>query len=87
VNPLGPLLPKTEKIAEEVKMWQKSPESLTQMDERRDKKDRVGMQIANPDLIVQAKALEEQMNRNPKSPLEKIFEYNDLTGLGIGDAF
>jgi hypothetical protein len=57
------------------------------MDERRDKKDRVGMQIANPDLIVQAKALEEWMNRNPKSPLEKIFKYNHLTGSGIRDAF
>jgi hypothetical protein len=45
------------------------------------------MQIANPDLIVHAKALEERMNRNPKSPLEKIFEYNDLTGSGIGDVF
>jgi hypothetical protein len=45
------------------------------------------MQIANPDLIVQAKALEEWMNRNPKSSLEKIFKYNDLTGLGIGEAF
>jgi hypothetical protein len=68
-------------------MWQKSPRSLTQMDERRDKKDRVGMQIANPDLIIQAKALEERMNRNPKSPLEKIFKHNHLIGSGIGDAF
>jgi hypothetical protein len=42
---------------------------------------------ANPDIIVQTKALEERMNRNPKSPPEKIFEYNDLTGLGIREAF
>jgi hypothetical protein len=68
---------KTEKIVEEVKMWQKSPKSLTQ-------KDRVGMHIANPDLIVQTKALKERMNRNPKSPLEKIFKYNDVTGSGSG---
>jgi hypothetical protein len=45
------------------------------------------MQIANPDLVIQTKALEERINRNPKSPLEEIFEYNDLTGLGIGEAF
>jgi hypothetical protein len=45
------------------------------------------MQIANPNLIVKAKTLEERMNRNPKSPLEEILEYNDLTGLGIGEAF
>jgi hypothetical protein len=42
------------------------------------------MQIANPNLIVQAKTLEERMNRNPKSPLEEIFKYNDLTWLGSG---
>jgi hypothetical protein len=71
MNPPGPLHPKIEKIAKEVKIWQKSPKSLTQMDEHRDKKDRVGMQIANPDLVVYAKALEERMNMNPKSPLEK----------------
>jgi hypothetical protein len=45
------------------------------------------MQIANPNLVVKAKALEERMNRNPKSPLKEIFEYNDVIGLGIGEAF
>jgi hypothetical protein len=45
------------------------------------------MQVANPNLIVQTKPLEERMNRNPKSPLEEIFEYNDLTGLGVREAF
>jgi hypothetical protein len=45
------------------------------------------MQIANPNLIVKAKTLEERMNRNPKSPLEEILECNDLTGLGIREAF
>jgi hypothetical protein len=45
------------------------------------------MQIANPNLVVKAKALEERMNRNLISPLEEIFEYNDLTGLGIREAF
>jgi hypothetical protein len=78
---------KIEKIAEEVEMWKKSPKSLTKMDECRDEKDRVGMQITNTNLIVQAKALEERLNRNPKSPLEKVFEYNNLTGSGIGEAF
>jgi hypothetical protein len=45
------------------------------------------MQNANPNLIVQTQPLEERMNRNPKSPLEEIFKYNDLTGLGVGEAF
>jgi hypothetical protein len=44
------------------------------------------MQIANPNLIVKA-TLEERMNRNPKSPLEEILEYNDLIGFRIGEAF
>jgi hypothetical protein len=45
------------------------------------------VQIANPNLVVKAKALEERMNRNPKSPLEEILEYNNLTRLGIREAF
>jgi hypothetical protein len=45
------------------------------------------MQIANPNLIVKAKTLEERMNRNPKSPLEEILEYNDLTRLGDWESF
>jgi hypothetical protein len=45
------------------------------------------MQIANPNLIVKTQPLEKRMNRNPKSPLEEIFENNDLTGLGIEEAF
>jgi hypothetical protein len=68
-------------------MWKKSPKSLTEMNGSRDKKDRVWMQIANPDLVVQANALEERVNRNPKSSLEKIFKNNDLTGSGIEEAF
>jgi hypothetical protein len=28
--------------------------------------------------------LEERVNRNPKSPLEEVFKYNNLTGLGWG---
>jgi hypothetical protein len=42
------------------------------------------MQIANPNLVIQTKPLEERMDRNPKTLLEKIFEDNYLTKLGIG---
>jgi hypothetical protein len=45
------------------------------------------MQIANPNLIVQTQRLEERMNWNPKSPLEEVFKYNNLTGLGVREAF
>jgi hypothetical protein len=44
------------------------------------------MQIANPNLIKQVEPLEEQMDRNPKTPLEEIFKDNYLTRLGIGVA-
>jgi hypothetical protein len=41
------------------------------------------MQIANPNLVKQAEPLEEQMDRNPKTPLEEIFKDNYLTSSGI----
>jgi hypothetical protein len=56
------------------------------MDENRNKEDRVGMQIADPNLIIHAKTLQKRMDRNPKTPLEEIFEDNCLTRLGIGVA-
>ena len=52
---------------------------LAQMDKGGDKENRVRVQIANPDLIVKKKTLEKKMNRNPKSPLEKIFKNYYLT--------
>jgi hypothetical protein len=45
------------------------------------------MHNANPNLIVKANTMEERINRNPKSPLEEILEYHDLTGLGSGKLF
>jgi hypothetical protein len=45
------------------------------------------MQIANPNLIIQTQPLEERVNRNPKSHLDEVFKYNNLTGLGVGEAF
>jgi hypothetical protein len=38
-TPLGPLLPKTEKIMEEIEMWQKSSKSFTKINEGGDEKD------------------------------------------------
>jgi hypothetical protein len=49
---LGPLLPQAKQISKEVKMGLDSPIRLTQVDKDRNKKDRVGMQIANPNLII-----------------------------------
>ena len=54
------------------------------MDEGRNKKNGVRVQIAEPDLIVKKKSLEKGMDRNPKAPLEKILENNDLTGTRVG---
>jgi len=57
---------------------------LAQVDEGGDKKNRVRVQIANPNLIVKEKTLEKRMNGNPKSPLKKIFKNYDLIGARVG---
>jgi hypothetical protein len=62
------------------------PIRLTKVDENRNKENRVGMQIANPNLVIQTETLEERMDRNPKTSLEEIFKDNYLTRLGIGVA-
>jgi hypothetical protein len=49
---LGPLPPQAEQVSEEVKMGLDSPICLTKVDEDRNKEDRVGMQIANPNLVM-----------------------------------
>ena len=57
---------------------------FTKMNEGGDKKNRVGMQIANPNLIIQTEPLKERVHWNPKTPLEEIFENHNLTWLWIG---
>ena len=54
------------------------------MNEGGDKEDRVGMQIANPNLVVQTETLKERVYGNPKTPLKEVFENHDLTWLWIG---
>jgi hypothetical protein len=81
---LGPLLPQAKQISKEIEMGLDSPICLTKVDKDINKEDRVGMQIANPNLIIQTSTLEEWIDRNPKTPLEEIFEDNYLTRLGIG---
>jgi hypothetical protein len=56
------------------------------VDKNKNKENRVGMQIANPNLVIQTETLEEWMHRNPKTSLEEIFKDNYLTRLGIGVA-
>ena len=77
------LLSQTEKI--EVRLYPNI--GLAQMDKSGNKKNQVRVQIADPDLIVKKKPLEKRMDRNPKTPLVKIFENHDLTGTGVGVAF
>ena len=57
---------------------------FAQMNKSGDKEDRVGMQIANPNLVVKTEPLKKRMYRNPKSPLKEVFEHHDLTWLWIG---
>jgi len=81
------LLPQTKKITKKVDVQLYPNIGLAQMNEGGDEKNRVWVQVADPDLIVKKKALEERVDRNPKSPLEKIFKNYDLTGTGVGVAF
>ena len=49
----APFLPQTEQVVKEVKMGLEATIGLVEMDEGGDKKNRVGMQIANPNLVIQ----------------------------------
>ena len=57
---------------------------LAQMNKGGDEKNGVRVQVADPDLIVKKKALEERMDRNPKAPLEEILKNDNFTGAGSG---
>jgi len=71
---------------EEIEVRLYSNIGLAQMDKCGDKKNRVQVQIANPDLIVEKKTLEKRMNGNPNTPLKEILEDNNLTGAGVAVA-
>jgi len=75
----APFLPQTEKMAKEVEMGLEATICFAKMNEGGDKKNRVGMQIANPNLIIQAEPLKEMVHWNPKTPLEEIFKNHNLT--------
>jgi len=85
-TPTCSFLPQTEKIAEEIEVWLYSNIGLAQMDECGDKENRVRVQIANPDLIVEKNTLEKRMDGNPKTPFKEILEDYNLTGAGVGVA-
>jgi len=57
------------------------------MNKSGNKKDGVGIQIANPNLIVEEKTLKKEMNWNPETPLKEVFENNNLTSFWIREAF
>ena len=57
---------------------------FAKMNESGDKEDRVGMQIANPNLVIQIEPLKERVHWNPKTPLEEILENHNLTWFGSG---
>jgi len=83
----APFLPQTEQMAKEVEMGLEATICFAKMDEGGDKKNRVGMQIANPNLVIQTEPLKERVHWNPKTPLKEILENHNLTWLWIGVAF
>ena len=52
---------------------------LAEMNEGGDKENRIGMQIANPNLVVQAETLKERVHWNPETSFEEVFENHNLT--------
>ena len=57
------------------------------MNEGGNKKNRVEVQVADPNLIIKKQALQKRMNRNPKTPFEEIFKYNNLIRPWVRKAF
>ena len=57
----APFLPQTEQMAKEVEMGLEATIGFAKMDEGGDKKNRVGMQIANPNLVVKTEPLKKGM--------------------------
>ena len=74
-------------MAKEVEMGLEAAIRFAKMNEGGDKENRVGMQIANPNLIIQTEPLKERVHWNPKTPLEEIFKNHNLTWLWIGVPF
>ena len=68
-------------MAKEVEMGLEAAIRFAKMNEGGDKENQVGMQIANPNLVVQTETLKERMNRNPKSLNIEALEYNHLMGV------
>ena len=71
-------------MAEKIEMGLEATICFVEMSKSGDKEDRVGMQIANPNLVVKTETLKKRMYRNPKSSLKEVFEHHDLTWLWIG---
>ena len=55
-------LPQTEKMAKEVEMGLEATICFIAMYKSGDKEDRVGMQIANPNLVIQTEPLKERVH-------------------------
>ena len=77
-------LPQTEKMVEKIEMGLETAICFAEMNKSGDKEDRVGMQIANPNLVVKIEPLKKRMYRNSKTPFKEILEHHDLTWLWIG---
>jgi len=56
------------------------------MNKGSNEKDGIGMQIANPNLMIQ-KTLEKKRKWDPETPLKEIFKNDDLTRSRIRVAF
>jgi hypothetical protein len=53
-------------------VWFYTHKSFAKMNEGRNMKNGIGMQIANPNLVIQKWTLEKRMNWDPETPLKEI---------------
>ena len=77
-------LPQTEKMAEKIEMGLEAAICFAEMYESGDKEDRVGMQIANPNLVVKTEPGRKGCTGTPNSRLKKSSNTTISPGCGSG---
>ena len=72
----------TEKVAEEIKMWENAKIGFTEMDEDKNVKDGVRAPIAKTNGVILNQSVEEWMDQNAKSMIEIIFKHDQFITVG-----
>jgi hypothetical protein len=79
--PMGTFLSRAEEIAKKIEVWFYASKGLVEMKESGNKKNRIEVHVADPNLIIKKQALQKRVT-GTQNPFEEIFKYNELSGLG-----